>query len=425
MGLFDKRKKDAGSSAQLQNESSIHSLYPDINGTYEKAMSLLNSPSRETQQSGREMMTDLAWSSFCRDPRVFLWMAKEYEANGCPSTASDWYKRASLCGAKEGQEGFIRCYNPYHIDEYYSITGVRGCGTPHVEYYEEMREKQKEAFEEADRAISRHASREDIEKSIHTMQLLASAKNGYPPAMQWMGDYCETVEKNLPEAATWFKKAADEGNAEGSRCYADMLMRGYGVSQNVQEAKKYYLSAADKGHSEAQFIVGQMFLSERKIEEAKKYLEQASKNGYAQATQLLKKLGSSAQGGNSSPHNPLDGGSKRKIQNEQAFYTECIDIFHDEAMVNGVAMKGLIFIPELMPYGEKAVLSFLNDPYYMSMCNGDATTYYFLIMALCIETGIAFAAKWHYNFDGLPQYSEQILEECSCTVRKQATENKR
>ena len=52
-----------------------------------------------------------------------------------------------------------------------------------------------------------------------------------------------------------------------------------------------------------------------------------------------------------------------ELKNSSSFYNDCVAEFHKEAMKKGVANKGLIFIPELIPLGEKAILAFLKDLY--------------------------------------------------------------
>ena len=52
----------------------------------------------------------------------------------------------------------------------------------------------------------------------------------------WMGDFAENVMNNVQQAVFWYKKAADLGDGNGARCYADMLMTGNGVERNMSLA---------------------------------------------------------------------------------------------------------------------------------------------------------------------------------------------
>ena len=46
------------------------------------------------------------------------------------------------------------------------------------------------------------------------------------------------------------------------------------------------------------------------------------------------------------------------------FYNDCVEDYHKTANKSGFANWGLIFIPELIPIGEKTVLAFLQDPFF-------------------------------------------------------------
>ena len=105
----------------------------------------------------------------------------------------------------------------------------------------------------------------------------------YIPAIMWMGDFAENVMHNLEQAAFWFKKAADLGDGNGARCYADMLMTGNGVQRNVQQAMHYYADAADKGVPEAAFVLGEFLRNNGDRDNALKAYQQAFDGGYAPA----------------------------------------------------------------------------------------------------------------------------------------------
>ncbi len=46
-------------------------------------------------------------------------------------------------------------------------------------------------------------------------------------------------------------------------------------------------------------------------------------------------------------------GKKKKEAGENDFYLACLKDFHEEAKKCGVATKGVIAVPDLVPYGEK------------------------------------------------------------------------
>lgn len=103
-------------------------------------------------------------------------------------------------------------------------------------------------------------------------------------------------------------------------------------------------------------------------------------------------------------------GKKGKVLSPSEFYTACIKEFHTEAQRHGLAKKGLIFIPELIPIGHKTTLAYLNDFEIQTTYGSDPVQYYFAVMAFALEAGMLFAEKWHSDFAGLNDYVEEIAD---------------
>lgn len=99
------------------------------------------------------------------------------------------------------------------------------------------------------------------------------------------------------------------------------------------------------------------------------------------------------------------------ISNAQSFYTDCVTDFHNEAAKYGVATKGMIFIPELLPLGQKTVLAYLQDSFFQMQFGNNPQMYYYFIFSLSVDAGMCFAAKWHEDFAGLNRYVDRIIEE--------------
>ena len=104
----------------------------------------------------------------------------------------------------------------------------------------------------------------------------------------------------------------------------------------------------------------------------------------------------------------FDFNKKNKLKSPAEFYKECIEDFHKEANKYGVATRGLIFIPELVPLGEKTVLSYLQSPYYQIKSGGNPEVYYRIIMTVSMEAGMAYAERWHSDFSTLNAYAEEV-----------------
>ena len=98
------------------------------------------------------------------------------------------------------------------------------------------------------------------------------------------------------------------------------------------------------------------------------------------------------------------------LKNPVSFYNDCVAEYHQEAAKHGVANRGLIFIPELIPIGEKTILAYLKDSFFQMQCGGNAQQYYYLIMALSIDAGMCFATRWHEDFSTLNKYVDEIIK---------------
>ena len=58
---------------------------------------------------------------------------------------------------------------------------------------------------------------------------------------------------------SWYRKAADQGNASAQYNLGLMYWRSQGVPQDYAAAVSWYRKAADQGHADAQFNLGIMY----------------------------------------------------------------------------------------------------------------------------------------------------------------------
>ena len=65
--------------------------------------------------------------------------------------------------------------------------------------------------------------------------------------------------QNYAEALSWFRKAADQGNAQAQCSLGYMYNTGRGVAQDYAEAVRWYRNAADQGDAIAQYNLGVMY----------------------------------------------------------------------------------------------------------------------------------------------------------------------
>ena len=57
----------------------------------------------------------------------------------------------------------------------------------------------------------------------------------------------------------WYRKAAEQGNANAQNNLGLMYKRGEGVPQDYAEARKWYRKAAEQGLADAQYNLGIMY----------------------------------------------------------------------------------------------------------------------------------------------------------------------
>jgi len=102
------------------------------------------------------------------------------------------------------------------------------------------------------------------------------------------------VEKDWPEAAKWFRKAAELGFSPAQDKLGLMYEHGLGVAKNWREAAKWYLSAADKGNADAQYHLGVLYGNGEAFPvdycEAAKWCRKAAEQGHSDAQSTLGRM---------------------------------------------------------------------------------------------------------------------------------------
>jgi TPR repeat protein len=89
-----------------------------------------------------------------------------------------------------------------------------------------------------------------------------AAEQGQAEAQFMMGDYYakgEGVPEDDEKAAEWFRKAAEQGYARAQCMLGNLYQSGEGVPENRKEATKWYRKAAEQGDTEAQRNMGQQY----------------------------------------------------------------------------------------------------------------------------------------------------------------------
>ena len=113
----------------------------------------------------------------------------------------------------------------------------------------------------------------------------------------YYGQYYEGVrtEKDYAEAAKWYRKAAEQGNAQAQYQLGYMYDYGKGVPKDKEEVVKWWRKAAEQGHAGAQGALGRWYhwggdgVPEDKVEAAKWY-RKAAEQGEGCAQEELGKM---------------------------------------------------------------------------------------------------------------------------------------
>ena len=66
------------------------------------------------------------------------------------------------------------------------------------------------------------------------------------------------LPKDYGQAAIWYRRAADQGEAIAQVNLGEMYETGRGVTKDFAQAANWYRRAADKGDADAQYHLGQM-----------------------------------------------------------------------------------------------------------------------------------------------------------------------
>ena len=72
----------------------------------------------------------------------------------------------------------------------------------------------------------------------------------------------EGITKDYGQAVNWFRKGAEQGNADAQRNLALMYYRGQGVVQNYDQAFKWTRKAAEQGNAQGQAMLADMYENE-------------------------------------------------------------------------------------------------------------------------------------------------------------------
>ncbi|WP_143413494.1 tetratricopeptide repeat protein, partial [Haemophilus influenzae] len=120
--------------------------------------------------------------------------------------------------------------------------------------------------------------------SIFSFQSTAWADT---PEQQFQQGLTAYEQSNYQTAFKWFRKAAEQGDAQAQGGLGMMYERGLGVKQDDFKAVNWYRKAAEQGDADAQLNLGAMYAIGRGVKqdgvEAVKWFRKAAEQGNAKA----------------------------------------------------------------------------------------------------------------------------------------------
>lgn len=129
--------------------------------------------------------------------------------------------------------------------------------------------------------------------------LTQSSDLGYAPAQVDLGKiyyFGLGGKKDDVAALTWFKKAAEQGDAKGQYQLGQMYTEGKaGLKESEKEASTWYEKSANQGYAPAQYYLAILYLTgidgiDKDPDKAIDLLIKASAQGDREAMQLLSKI---------------------------------------------------------------------------------------------------------------------------------------
>jgi uncharacterized protein len=132
----------------------------------------------------------------------------------------------------------------------------------------------------------------DLSRAMTDLRRAADA--GHAKAQALLGEILDQAESN-EEAVAYFRKAAEQGDADGEFGLAGMYAAGEGVKKDPQEALRWFVRAADHGHLQAlkvvagAYIYGEFGLDDtaRSTADAAKWIQRAAEAEFLPAVESL------------------------------------------------------------------------------------------------------------------------------------------
>jgi TPR repeat protein len=113
-------------------------------------------------------------------------------------------------------------------------------------------------------------------------ELEGRAEAGDREAQCWLGQayiFGLGVRRSEPKAASWHRKAADQGHPASQYALGNFFEYGRGVKKNLGEALAWYRKAAEQGTAQAEAKLGFFYMNQGKYAEATEWTLKAAEHG--------------------------------------------------------------------------------------------------------------------------------------------------
>jgi TPR repeat protein len=147
------------------------------------------------------------------------------------------------------------------------------------------------------------AARGDVAAALHIFS--DAAQNGDAKsqfALAEMYRRGDGVGRNIPEATSWYRKAADQDNPGAEYALGVLYDTGQGVPRNQRTAASWYAKAARHGYASAQVRLGDLYSQGHGVPQsddaAMSWFEKAAAQGDADGRQRFSDLARKAAGDN-------------------------------------------------------------------------------------------------------------------------------